>query len=338
MTKTNRLEARHFLLIFGAPLLILLSIAYIATLPIASSPNFAFALSLDLILTIPIVYFLLIRKTQIPKTTIVVFIILGIFLGKKWLPAEYHTTLNFAQHILVPLIEISIISYIIFRMRKIILEFRKAKNESPDFLTTLRSAVAEIFPKKIGELFVIEVAIIYYTFFAWKIPPLPNNTFTYHKKSGLHLVFGIFIGLVLIETFAFHILVERWSVIVAWIGTGISLYSIVQIIGIIKSASRRPIILENEKVLLRYGLMNETEIRYEDIEKIELSRRSISNNPLALRIGTELTGHNVIIFLKNKNTLHGLFGIKKEFNTLMIHVDKHKVFKEKMEERIFNNI
>jgi len=79
--------------------------------------------------------------------------------------------------------------------------------------------------------------------------------------------------------------------------------------------------------------MNETEIRYSDIEKIELSRRTISKNPLAERIGTELTGHNVIIFLKNKNTLHGLFGIKKEYDTLMLHVDEHKAFKEKLEEK-----
>jgi len=189
MIKTNRLHIRHFLLIFGAPLLVLLSIAYFSKLQIANSPDFAFALSLDLILTVPIIYLLLIWKTKIPKTTIVAFIILGIFLGKKWLPAEHHSTLDFAQYVLVPVIEISIVSYIIFRMRKLFLEFRKAKKESPDFLTTLRMAVAEIFPKKIGELFVMEISMIYYTFFTWKTSSLPNNAFTYHKRNRVEFVF-----------------------------------------------------------------------------------------------------------------------------------------------------
>ncbi|MFK8007338.1 MAG: hypothetical protein AB8H03_13250, partial [Saprospiraceae bacterium] len=148
------------------------------------------------------------------------------------------------------------------------------------------------------------------------------------------LVFGVFIGLVVVETFAFHILVERWSPIVAWIGTGLSLYSMVQIIGIIKSASRRPIILKDEKVLLRFGIMSETDVAYEDIERVELSQRTISNNPLAKKLGTELTSHNVVIYLKKENTLHGLFGIKNQFSILSLFVDDHKKFKEEIDQKI----
>lgn len=322
------------MLIFGAPLLLIISTIYLSTLPIATSQEFSHALSLDLILTVPIVYFLLIRKTSIPKTTVVTFLLAGVFTAGYFVPNEHHEVVDFAKFILIPLIEFSIAGFILYQVRKFIIEHRKTKNESPDFLTTLRNTAKEILPKKIVEPFVLEIAMIYYCFFAWRRPAYPNNSFTYHKKSSLHLIFGVFIGLVLIETFVFHILVERWSTTVAWIGTALSLYSIMQIIGIIKAAVRRPIALEEEKVLLRFGMMHEAEIRYEDIEKIELSRRSISNNPLALRMGTELTGHNTIIYLKNKNTLHGLFGIKKPFTTLMLHVDEHKVFKEKIEERI----
>ncbi len=113
--------------------------------------------------------------------------------------------------------------------------------------------------------------------------------FTYHKKSRLSLIFGVFIGLVLVETFAFHILVERWSPIVAWIGTSLSLYSMIQIIGIIKSASRIPIILEDKKVLLRFGIMSETEVLYEDIKKVRFDFSSQALTYKNINISQSLT-------------------------------------------------
>ncbi|MEM6966047.1 MAG: hypothetical protein AAF573_14875 [Bacteroidota bacterium] len=334
MTKTNHLSKGHLILIFGTPLLLILSTIYFSTLPEAASQQFSYALSLDFMLTVPIVYFLLIRKTKIPKTTVVTLLLGGVFMAGYFVSDEHHEIVDFAKFILVPLVEFSIVGFVLYQVRKFIIEHRKAKNESPDFLTTLRNTTREILPQKVVEPFVLEIAMIYYCFFAWKKPTYPNNSFTYHKKSSLHLIFGVFVSLVIIETFAFHILVEKWSTTVAWVGTGLSLYSIMQIIGIVKSAVRRPIVIKDAKVLLRFGLMHEAEIDYKEIEKIELSRRLIANNAFAHRMGTELTGHNTIIYLKNKNTLHGLFGIKKQFTVLMLHVDEPKIFKEKIEEKM----
>jgi len=316
----------------------ILGITYLTFLPIFTSQNLSYAITLDLIFTIPIVYFLLIRKTQIPKGTTVPFLILGVVVASYIIPKEHQTIINFTKQFLIPVIEISIFTLVVLKVRKVYKNFQGAKSDTPDFMTTLRVAVAEILPKKVIEPFVLEIAIIYYCFFAWKKTTLHNNAFTYHKRSDLALVFGVFIGLILVETFTFHILIERWSPIVAWIGTGLSLYSMVQIIGIIKSASRRPIIMENEKVILRFGIMSETEIAYEDIKRVELSQRTISNNPLAKKLGSELTSHNVVIYLKKENTLHGLFGIKNDFNILSLFVDDHKKFKEEIDQRISSEI
>ena len=334
MTANNYLSKRHLALIFGVPLLLILGVVYLTTFPFAASQNFSYAISMDLIFTSPFVYYLLIRKTKISKLTVVTVAILGIFVAYLVIPEEHQKIINLARYVLIPLIEISIVAFIILKIRKLWITVKNVKDESPDFFTTLKTAVHEVLPQRVAPAFVLEIAMVYYCFFAWKKPVIPSNAFTYHKKSGLSLIFGLLIGLVLVETFAFHLLIERWSPIVAWIGTGLSLYSIIQIIGIIKSASRRPIILENEKVMLRFGIMSETEVLYEDIEKIELSQRTISNNPLAKKLGTELTSQNVIIYLKKENILHGLFGIKKKFNIITLFVDDHKLFKEKIEQYI----
>lgn len=334
MTANNHTSKGHLVLIFGVPLFLFLGIVYLSTFPFAASQNVAYAISLDLIFTAPFIYYLLIRKTQISKLTVVTLAILGIYIAYLVVPSEHRLIINFARYGLIPIIEISIVTFIILKIRKLWIAIKSAKNESPDFFTTLKIAVHEVLPKRVAPAFVLEIAMVYYCFFAWKKPTIPSNAFTYHKKSDLSLIFGVFIGLVIMETFAFHIFVERWSPVVAWIGTGISIYSIIQIIGIIKSASRRPIILEDEKVLLRFGIMSETEVNYTDIEKVELSQRSISNNPLAKRLGTELTSQNVVIYLKKENTLHGLFGIKNQFNILSLFVDDAKDFKEEIDQRL----
>jgi hypothetical protein len=334
MTKANHLSKGHLALIFGVPLLMILGITYLTFIPFFASQNLSYAITLDLILTVPIVYFLLIRKTEIPKGTAVTFLILGVVIASYIIPKEHQTIISFAKQFLIPVIELSIFTLVVFKIRKMYKSFQGAKENAPDFMETLRIAVAEILPKKVVEPFVMEIAMIYYCFFTWTKPIFPNNAFTYHKRSDLALIFGVFIGLILVETFAFHILVERWSPVVAWIGTSLSLYSMIQIIGIIKSASRRPIILKNEKVILRFGMMSETEVTYDDIERVELSQRTISNNPLAKKLGTELTSHNVVIYLKKENTLHGLFGIKNNFNILSLFVDDQKRFKEEIDQRI----
>jgi len=334
MTKSNRLSKGHLTLIFGVPLLIMLFVSYLTTLPDLASQNFFYAVSLDLIITAPLIYFFLIRKTEISKLTVVTMIILGVILGTYTIPEEHQNIINFARYIGVPAIEFSIIGFILFQLRKLVVKYKSTKGTSPDFVTTLRTAVSEVLPKKVAPAFVLEIAMVYYCFFTWKKPVIPINGFTYHKKSGLSLIFGVFVGIILIETFAFHIFVERWSTLIAWIGTCLSLYSMMQVIGIIKSASRRPILLEDEKIMLRFGLLHETEIQYEDIEKIELSRKAISNDPLAKRLGHELIGHNTIIFLKKENTLNGLFGIKNNYTKLMLYVDDRERFKTTIDNRL----
>jgi len=334
MTANNHLSKGHLALIFGVPLLLILSVVYLTTFPFAATQNFSYAISMDLIFTAPLVSYLLIRKTQISKLTVVTLAILGIHVAYLVVPSEHQTIVNLARYGLIPLVEISIVTFIILKIRKLWITIKSVKNESPDFFTTLKTAVHEILPKRIAPAFVLEIAMVYYCFFAWKKPTIPNNAFTYHKRSDLSLIFGVFIGLVLVETFAFHLLVEPWNTTIAWIGTGLSFYSMIQIIGIIKSASRRPIILEDEKVILRFGIMSETEVQYEDIEKVVLSQRSIQNNPLVKKLGTELTSQNVVIYLKKENILRGLFGIKSKFNVLTLFVDDHNFFKEKIDQRI----
>ncbi|WP_445955840.1 hypothetical protein [Yeosuana sp.] len=135
-----------------------------------------------------------------------------------------------------------------------------------------------------------------------------------------------------IETVALHFLLARWSIVAAWILTALSVYTAIQVFGFAKSLSKRPISINKDSLTLKYGILNEVEIPFSDIDKVELSRKSLEKNELTKTLSPlgELESHNVIIHLKKENELVGLYGMKKRFNLLGLHIDEPKEFNERM--------
>ncbi len=302
----------------------------------SQSAQLTFAISADFLLTIPLIYFLLIRKTSIPKTTVVPIMIIGLLLGTYFLPQQNQTYLSLFKSWALPLIELAVFSFIILKVRKAFRTFKSNRESSPDFFTVLKSTCYEILPKPVAIPFATEIAVAYYGFIHWKAVKLKDNQFSYHKNSGTPALLLTLILIVVVETFAFHILLGMWSEIVAWIVTGVSIYTGFQLLGFAKSLSKRPIEINADSLKLKYGIMSEVEIPMGIIESVELSGKEMEENPLHKSLSPlgELEGHNVIIHLKQKHNLVGLYGFRKEFTKLAIHVDEAKEFVSMVEEKL----
>ncbi len=319
------------LLRFGIPALLFITLIVFIKSPYFQVDSTALTLgvTLDLLVTIPIVYFLLIRKTTIPKTTIVPMMMLGLIVGIFVLPETNHQYLNFFKTWFLPIIEISVATFIIVKVRKAMLFHRSLKNTSLDFFTTLKKTCAEILPKPVVVPFATEIAVFYYGFIYWKRRKLAENEFSYHKESGSVALFFVLIMLIAIEIIPIHLLLAKWNPIVAWILTILSIYSGLQIFGYVKSLMKRPIEVSKDTLFLRYGIMQEAEIPLSEIKEIKLSKKSFTKEDNITRFSLlgELESHNVIIEVHNEQMLHGLFGIKKSFTKLALHVDKDAAFK-----------
>lgn len=294
-------------------------------------------ISLDLLLTVPFIYFLLIRKTDISKTTVVPVMIVGLIIGSYFLPVEHQGYLEVFKFWVLPIIELSVIGFIGWKVRTTIVKYRSIKGDSPDFFTSLKNTCHEVFPGRIAELVAMEVAVIYYGFINWKTRTIQENEYTYHKKSGTP---GLLIGLIFVicvETIGIHFLLASWSHTAAWILTALSVYTIFQVFGFAKSLSQRPIIMLDDRVILRYGIMSETEIYFEDIEEIELSRKWDKKDKMSKKMSPfdELDQHNILIHVKKEHILHRLYGFKKKFKTLALHVDDVAGFKGRIEGYIY---
>ena len=336
----SSLHIRKQLLIVTLPLLMVVSIVFIAKSSLFKihPESLSLAITADLLLTIPFVYFLLIRKTSISKTTIVPLIILGLVIGSIILPKENQYYLSLFKTWVFPVIEISIISFVIYKVLKVIKKIKKRKKVTFDFFTTLKDTCYEILPKKIVMPVVTEIAVFYYGFVYWKKPILKKNAFTYHKKSGTISLLVAIIFITNIELFVLHSILIKWNAVVAWALTLLSIYSAIQLFGFLKSITKRPIAIEGAVLKLHYGILSESYIDLKDIETVTLTNKDLEFDKLTRKLSPlgKLESHNVVITLKKENTLIGLYGIRKKFTTLALFVDTKEAFKESVDIAIKN--
>lgn len=298
------------------------------------------AITTDLLLTVPLVYFFTIRKTKIPKTTVIPVMILGLAIGYYFLPAENHNYLDLFKSYALPFVELFVLTFVVLKVRKTVKTYQRLKTATPDFFDTLKRVCSELFPKRMVPFIALEISIFYYGFINWKKRTLSSNEFSYHKKSTTQSLMIALIMIIGIETVWLHIVLTKWNPIVAWILTGLSVYSAFQVFGFARALSKRPITLDENALNLRYSIMSETQIPYADIESVELSKSDLEKDKLTRTLSPlgELESHNVIIRLKKENTLSGLYGSKKPFTTLGLHIDEANTFKEKLEKALSEGV
>ncbi len=315
---------------FLVPIVIIILMIAISktTLFHSNSSALSNAITIDLLLTSPIVYLLLIRKKAIPNITVVSVFVVGLIVASFIVPKENHHLLDLAQTWVLPVAEFAVVGFILLKVKQTIQSFRKESTVSPDFYTALKKACKEVLPKKVDVVLAMEIAVFYYSFFAWKKKKLQSNEFSYHRENSIIVLLAVILFVLLIETFVVHILVESWSSTAAWILTLLSLYTGLQIFAVMKSMSRRPIVISEESLLLKYGLCAETDIPYSAIESVELSAKPIEFNKNTRHMSPlkDADSYNVILALKERQAIYGLYGVKRSFGKLAFHVDDKEKF------------
>ncbi|WP_103069304.1 hypothetical protein [Aquimarina sediminis] len=325
-------------ILFGTPLLLILFVVLITQSKIfdTHTNTLSIGITLDLLFTIPTIFFLLSKKKNIPKITTASFFVLGIITSSYIIPKEHQSLLNLIKTWVFPFIELGVVIFVYYKVRQTIKRFKiNAKNEV-DFFSVLRATCLQILPKKIAILLTMELAIFYFGFIYWKKKAIADNEFTYHKNSGTLSLLSALIIIIGIETYALHFLLLKWNTSAAWIASIISIYSSIQIFGFLKSIIKRPFSIEGHKIHLRYGILSETTIDVNDIESVEIISKEIKFDTQTRKLSPlgALESHNIVISLKKENRLIGLYGMNKNYKTLAFFIDDPKNFKTTLEHLI----
>lgn len=320
--------------VFLIPILLILVLVLLLNSPqlISNHPKLYRYITIDFIITIPLIYLLLIRKRSISNLTVAPVFILCIIMASYAIPSENHDLLHLAKTWLIPIVEIGVLTFVILKVRKAITHFKETGNSNADFYSTLVSTCESIFPKTTAKLVANEIALLYYGFFNFQSTELKPNEFSNYKGSGILSSLSAIIVVVAVEMIGIHLLASKWSTVLAWTLTALSFYSALQIIGIIRSVPKCPIVIHDDELQLRFGILSQTNIPYEAINQIETINRSAydkekDKDSKTLSLLGELEHSNIVIRLNTTQSLQFIYGKPKTYTKLFLFVDDYERFK-----------
>lgn len=325
------IQKPNWKLIAGIPALIFFC-CYLITLSTAFKNNnqaLSIAITGDLLITAPLICLFLIRKTAVSKTTALRVFFLGIVAAGLIINTGSDYIIQVLKIWISPFVEGALI-FIIARKFYFANKAAKLSRQGKiDFLNHCRKVLTTITGnKKLSAVLSSEVAVFYYAFIGKKEKNIDNiKTFTSYKTNGVILVLSTFLALFLIETIGVHFLFTLWSTALAWIFTGLSLYTCLQLFAHIKSIRIRVAMINEKNIELHMGLAADAYIGFDNIENIEISTKQFCNtDAVKIALIKGLENHNMIIRLKEPVEIIKIYGIKKQAKTILFFVDEPGAF------------
>lgn len=239
-----------------------------------------------------------------------------------------------------PIIEGAVIFFI---GQKFYFANKKANQKNttkPDFLMHCRAVMLQVIGnEKFANIISSEIAVLYYAFLGSKDKSIDNETkFSSYRENGILIVLWAILSIFLIETAGMHFLLTLWSETIAWVLTGLSFYTCIQLFAHIKAVKARPIILNIDSLEIHNGLAGDACILFDNIEKFEISKNIPQDrNSIKIALLNGLENHNVVVYLKNPIQVTKIFGIKKSTDTILFYVDKSKEFSNSLTSRLAKN-
>lgn len=293
---------------------------------------------IDFLITIPLFYFLLVRKTTITNKTVLTLAVLGVFIASSILPTEDQGFLSTIKLFLLPVLEIGILSFIIVKSVKAYKSYKTQNETSLDFYDAILNVCNDIFSPRIGHLVATEFSMLYYSLFNWKKYHLKENEFSYHKNSTSTSVLLGFLLVVLVEAFVTHAMIKSGNTKSSIILAILSAYTFLQIVSVIRSLSKRPIFIDvaNKQLVLRFGLLSTAEIPFELIKEIEVTNKELPEKTTVQYFSPlgNMADHNIILHLKDTINYPVFYGFKRKAETLAIFIDEQHKFSETLEKAL----
>ena len=282
------------------------------------------AVTVDVVLLIPGVYFLLAIFLGWRKLTVIPVFVLSLVSAHLLLPSSGEGYLKVAELALAP-IEIAVLVFLTIKVRQIRKGYRDARSPSGEFQETLEGVLGQLIDQpQVVRILASELSFIHYGLFAWRKRPLYTTTdevFTYHEKSGLGLIIGVFMVLIAIETPVLHYFISMKFPTLAWVVTALGLYGVVFILADFNACRWRPIRVADGNLFLVTGLRWRCTIPLSEIDRVEANTFEIEDKEGLLNAAV-IGNQNLIIKLKNPHTATGIYGFKKNFDRAAVTVDE----------------
>ncbi len=327
------------LITYVLPLLVVLLSVVLAVSPLLQKyPELATAITYDLTFLAPVLFLLLSKKSNVSKIKAVPFFIGGTIIASYLLPESGQEHLNYIKNYALPIVELTVLSFIIRKIYLGVKAFKSNAVNTSDVLVIIKKSAHELLGEsRFASFFASEITMMYYAFFSWKRQKRSVNEFTNYKENASITLAAALLLIVFIETYAFHIFLMKWSSVAAWILTLTSIYTAFMIIAHIKALLRRPAVLTEEKLFLKNGLIADITIHLVDIKTVESYVKDMESAELTvgnLGLSKDSTTHNIAIHFKRPQQIEKMYGFKETCDVLLIHMDDKNKFLNRLQERL----
>ena len=152
-----------------------------------------------------------------------------------------------------------------------------------------------------------------------EVPP-GNRAFSSHRNSPVLALLAVLCLAVVIETFALHLLVGRWSRPAAWILTSVSVYSLLFLIAHGRAISLKPHLVAADHLRIRDGLLWSADVPLDRITAVDRGEKAGEHRKDALTV-TTLTAGKMAVTIDGGVDCRGPYGIRRRFETVRFFAD-----------------
>ena len=278
-------------------------------------PEVAFGAALDVSVTVPALYLLLIVRAGLaPAFSVVPLCLLGL-LRATWLAPG----VDAARPAVSAALEVAVVILVIGRVRR---GARAAGGG--DLLERIERAAGEMVPsRRAAAILAGELAAFRYAFAGWRCAPeVPAGSwaFSMHRESGVALLFGFLAGVSVMEAVLVHLVVAQWSAPIAWTATAFSIYGAIWLTAVARSFALRPVVVSEEEVIVRAGLL----------WTVRIPRSSLARDGAAavpeLKL-PPLADPKIFLIMAAPVTAHGLYGRMRSVSTIALSLDDPEAFR-----------
>lgn len=166
--------------------------------------------------------------------------------------------------------------------------------------------------------------------FSWRArPQVPpgHQAFPNAEAGGFTLFASVLLIALTFESIPVHFVLPRSNPLAAWLLTAASLYAILWVLALLRSAQLRPILLGPETLVLRAGFLWQLEIPLAHIASLDpvTGPAPDRKTPGYLRL-VVFNDPQFILRLTTPATATGLYGLRRTISSIGLAVDERKLF------------
>ncbi len=325
----------------GPEAIFLISCSLLCTvvLCVSSAPGFwlkpsvsTLAVTIDLALGFPVLgYFFLVRTGKANWMVLILLAGLGMLLAKWWVPGS-DLRLSGVLEIAVVMIEAALLIALVLRIRKIRRVYRAEKARQPYRVDAFRVALTTTLGRRVGAAIFNEVSILWYAFAGWtrRRSVTPKGVpFSGHRRNAYPALLAAFMMAVVVETAVVHLLVSLWIGWLAWLLTGLGVYSLAWLLGDFQAARLNPSLLTESHLYLRTGLRWQADLALEEIIAVH------SQSPSEKYVKMVMFGSSDLWLECSEPILvRGIFGIERRVKFVGLGLDDPDGFRKEVQSRI----